>query len=87
MPRVLARDDPDRRRIVTPWFKRRIAARLIVTGSVVFVAVCVAFGGVGIGLGVVVLAGIGVVFYFQRGRRLRGRGRMPDVTTENEQSR
>jgi hypothetical protein len=73
MPGFPTGNTPDRRRIASPWFKRRIAARFIVTGVVVFAAVCIAFGGVGIGVGVVVLAGVGVLLHLERKRQVERR--------------
>jgi hypothetical protein len=61
----------DGRRLVSPWFKRRITARLVLTGLVIAGAVCLAFGTVGIVIGAVVLAAAGVGIYVQRTRRRR----------------
>jgi Na+/melibiose symporter-like transporter len=75
MPTVLTRHSGDRRRFASAWFKRQIAARVIVTGCIVLVAVCFALGAVGIGIGIVVLAGIAVLVHFERQRRWRALGR------------
>jgi O-antigen ligase len=57
--------------LVSPWFKRRMTARLVVAGSIVLVAVCLAFGEAGIAVGVVAAAGFAVVVSLQRRRRWR----------------
>lgn len=59
----------NRRRIVSPWFKRQMVTRIALVGFVVFAAVCFSFGAVGIGLGVVILVGVGALAYYRRRRR------------------
>ena len=59
-------------------FKRRIAVRLLVAGSIVFAAVCAAFGAVGIGIGIVVVVAGAVIFHFERRRRWKQQGATPD---------
>ncbi len=78
MSRVLVRHSADRRRVVSTWFKRRLAARLIFFGLVVLVAVCFAHGAVGIAIGGLVLVGIAVLVQFER-RRRRSLGRLSDT--------
>lgn len=63
----------DRRRFVSPWFKHRMAARLVLAGLVVAGAVCLAFGAVGVVIGAVVLAAAGVGIYLRRTRRWRSK--------------
>jgi hypothetical protein len=63
----------DRRRFLSPWFKHRMAARLVLTGLVIAGAVCLAFGTVGVVIGGVVLAAAGVGIYVRRTRRLRSK--------------
>jgi hypothetical protein len=78
MPKVLTRQSADRRRFVSPWFKRQIASRIVLTGIIVLGAVCLAFGAVGVGIGVGALAGIVVLVLSVRRRRWEESGRIPD---------
>jgi Flp pilus assembly protein TadB len=59
----------DRRRFVSPWFKRRVTTRLIFAGLVVAVAAGFALGPVGAALGLVVVAGGTVLVHFVRRRK------------------
>ena len=68
------RHSADRRRFFSPWFKRRMTARVVATGFVVLAAVCVALGEVGIAAGAVVV-GIAAVVSLQR--RWRKRSSIP----------
>jgi hypothetical protein len=77
MPNSLAARS-DRRRLVSSSFKRQIGVRVMVTGLIVFAAVCAAFGAVGIGIGIAVLVTGGVVLYFEGRRRWRHKGGVAD---------
>ncbi len=69
----------NRRRIVSPWFKRQMLARIALVGFVALAAVCLAFGAVGVAVGAAVLVGVaGMV----RSRRLR-RWRTPPPTFDS----
>jgi ABC-type tungstate transport system substrate-binding protein len=61
----------NRRRIVSPWFKRQMVTRISLVGLAVLAAACLAFGAVGIGIGVAVLIGGGALAYVRRRRRWR----------------
>jgi uncharacterized membrane protein len=81
VPLVRSRPSADRRSIASPWFKRRFTAHITFAASVVFAAVCIAFGGVGIGVGVVVLVGVGVLVFFRRRKRWNELSRPPGAAT------
>jgi len=65
--------------LVSSSFKRRIAVRVVVAGSIVFAAVCAAFGAVGIGVGILVVVGGAVILHFERRRRWRQQGGTRDT--------
>ena len=71
------RQAADRRRLVSPWFKRRMTTRVVATGLIVLVALCLAFGDAGIAAGVVVVAGIAAAVFLQRRRRWRRQSTFP----------
>jgi O-antigen/teichoic acid export membrane protein len=72
-------DSRDRRRLVSPWFKRQIAARAVIAGLIVLVAASFAFGAVGLGIGTGVLAGLAVWVFVHRRRRWSKVARLPDA--------
>jgi hypothetical protein len=77
MRATLTRHDADRRRFVSPWFKRQVTIRVMFTGMIIGVFALFALGPLGFAVGGVAVILIAGLVYFTRRRRWGQRGLPP----------